>query len=90
MGAMGAAHQAVIFTESRCTQGLPGALEAHGYAGKVTSSAVATRGLHPPASTSAGLAHYTGSDRDRFPAIDRRTALIDHFRQGRNPSRRRS
>ncbi len=83
MGAMGAARKAVIFTESRRTQDyLARYLEAHGYAGKVTTFSGGNQG---PASTGIyqrWLAQYTGSDRvTGSPAIDRRTALIDHFRQ---------
>ena len=83
MGAMGAARKAVIFTESRRTQDyLARYLEAHGYAGKVTMFSGGNQG---PASTGIyqrWLAQYTGSDRvTGSPAIDRRTALIDHFRQ---------
>lgn len=80
---MGAARKAVIFTESRHTQNyLARYLEAHGYAGKVTLFSGGNQG---PASTGIyqrWLAQYTGSDRvTGSPAIDRRTALIDHFRQ---------
>lgn len=83
MGAMGAARKAVIFTESRRTQDyLARYLEAHGYAGKITTFSGGNQG---PASTGIyqrWLAKYTGSDRvTGSPAIDRRTALIDHFRQ---------
>ncbi|MFN9278714.1 MAG: SNF2-related protein [Betaproteobacteria bacterium] len=82
MGAMGAARKAVIFTESRRTQDyLARYLEAHGYAGKVTMFSGGNQG---PASTGIyqrWLAKNTGTDRvTGSPAIDRRTALIDHFR----------
>jgi hypothetical protein len=83
MGAMGAARKAVIFTESRRTQDyLARYLEAHGYAGKVTMFSGGNQG---PASTGIyqrWLTQYTGTDRvTGSPAIDRRTALIDHFCQ---------
>ena len=82
MGAMGAARKAVIFTESRRTQDyLARYLEAHGYAGKVTMFSGGNQG---PASTGIyqrWLAKNAGTDRvTGSPAIDRRTALIDHFR----------
>lgn len=82
MGTMGAARKAVIFTESRRTQDyLARFLEAHGYAGKITTFSGGNQG---PASTGIyqrWLAQCAGSDRvTGSPAIDRRTALIDHFR----------
>lgn len=83
MGAMGAARKAVIFTESRRTQEyLARFLEAHGYANKVTTFSGGNQG---PAATGIylrWLARYAGSDRvTGSPAVDRRTALIDHFKQ---------
>jgi superfamily II DNA/RNA helicase len=83
MGAMGAARKAVIFTESRRTQDyLARYLEAHGYAGKVTMFSGGNQGPAATGIYQRWLAQYTGSDRvTGSPAIDRRTALIDHFRQ---------
>lgn len=80
----GAARKAVIFTESRRTQDyLLRFLESHGYAGKV---ATFSGGAGNAASTGIyqrWLAEYAGSDRvTGSPAIDRRTAIIDHFRAG--------
>jgi len=82
MQAMGAARKVVIFTESRRTQDyLARFLEAHGYAGKLvtfsgTNTTHSATGIYH-----RWLAKYSGSDRvTGSPAIDRRTALIDHFR----------
>ena len=83
MAAMGAPRKAVIFTESRRTQDyLVRYLEAHGHAGKL----VAFSGGNPgPAATGIyqrWLARHTGTDRvTGSPAIDRRTTLIDEFRE---------
>lgn len=82
MAETGAARKAVIFTESTRTQGyLARFLEAHGHAGRVETfsgknhsdagSGVYARWLK----ANAGSDRVTGS-----PAIDRRTAIIDHFR----------
>lgn len=82
MASMGAARKAVIFTESRRTQDyLARYVEAHGYAGKVvtfsgTNNSPATNGIYK-----RWLNMYAGSDRvSGSPAVDRRTALIDYFR----------
>ncbi len=83
MDDMGAPRKAVIFTESRRTQDyLAAFMEQHGYRGKVvtfsgTNNSPATTGIYQ-----RWLAHHQGSDRvTGSPAIDRRTALIDHFRE---------
>jgi hypothetical protein len=83
MTEMGAQRKAVIFTESRRTQDyLYQYLERHGYLGSVTTfsgtnnsggnNAIYQRWLH----RNQGSDQVTGS-----PAVDRRTAIIDHFRE---------
>ena len=82
MTEMIAPRKAVIFTESRRTQDyLAQFLEAHGYAGKVvtfsgTNASASVTGIYQ-----RWLKEHAGSDRiTGSPAIDRRTALIDYFR----------
>jgi predicted nucleic acid-binding Zn-ribbon protein len=79
---MNAPRKAVIFTESRRTQDyLARFLEAHGYAGKVvtfsgTNNSPTITGIYQ-----RWLKEHTGSDRiTGSPAVDKRTAIIDHFR----------
>lgn len=83
MAAIGAPHKAVIFTESVRTQDyLTRFLEAHGLAGKVVkfSGRASDPGLN--GIYQRWLATHAGSDRvTGSPAIDRRTAVIDHFRE---------
>lgn len=81
MTEMNAPRKAVIFTESRRTQDyLARFLEAHGYAGKVitfsgTNSTPAITGIYQ-----RWLKEHAGSDRiTGSPAVDKRTAIIDHF-----------
>jgi hypothetical protein len=83
MGQMGAARKAVIFTESRRTQEyLARFLEAHGHAGKVVTFSGQNQGAGSNGIYQRWLARHVGSDRvTGSPAIDRRTALIDHFRE---------
>ena len=83
MDEMGAPRKAVIFTESRRTQDyLAAFLEQHGHKGKVvsfsgTNNSPATTGIYQ-----RWLTQYQGSDRiTGSPAIDRRTSLIDQFRE---------
>jgi len=78
---MGAPRKAIIFTESRRTQDyLARFLESHGYGGKIitfsgTNTSPAVKGIYQ-----RWLGKHTGSDRvTGSPAIDQRTALIDHF-----------
>ncbi len=82
MSAIGASRKAVIFTESVRTQDyLARFLEAHGHTGRVVKfsgrasdpdlNGVYQRWLE----VNQGTDRFTGS-----PAIDRRTAVIDHFR----------
>jgi len=82
MQGMGAARKVVIFTESRRTQEyLARFLEAHGHAGKVVTFSGSNNAPGSTGIYQRWLAKYSGSDRvTGSPAIDRRTALIDHFR----------
>lgn len=82
MSGMGAPRKAVIFTESRRTQEyLARFLEAHGHLGKVVTFSGGNQGEASTGIYQRWLARYHGSDRvTGSPAIDRRTALIDHFR----------
>ena len=83
MAQMGAARKAVIFTESRRTQEyLARFLEAHGHAGKVVTFSGKNQGEITNGIYQRWLARHSGSDRvTGSPAVDRRTALIDHFRE---------
>lgn len=83
MAETGAARKSVIFTESLRTQDyLLRFLEAHGHAGKVVafsgqSNSPAATGIYQRwLKTHAGSDKVTGS-----AAIDRRSAIIDHFRE---------
>src|SRR5690606_2894245 len=82
MAAIGAARKAVVFTESVRTQDyLARFLEAHGHAGRVVkfSGRATDPGLN--GIYQRWLATHQGTDRvTGSPAIDRRTAVIDHFR----------
>jgi len=82
MAAIGAPRKAVVFTESVRTQDyLSRFLEAHGHAGRVVkfSGRASDPGLNGVyqrwLGTNQGTDRVTGSS-----AIDRRTAVIDHFR----------
>lgn len=82
MAELGAPRKAVIFTESVRTQDyLARFLEAHGHAGRVVkfsgrASDPGINGIYQ-----RWLAAHAGTDRvTGSPAIDRRTAVIDHFR----------
>jgi ERCC4-related helicase len=83
MAEMGAPRKVVIFTESRRTQDyLARFLEAHGHADKVvtfsgTNNSPTVTGIYQ-----RWLEEHAGSDRiTGSPAVDRRTAIIDHFRE---------
>jgi superfamily II DNA/RNA helicase len=82
MSGMGAPRKAVIFTESRRTQEYRARfLEAHGHVGKIVTFSGGNQGEAATGLYQRWLARYSGSDRvTGSPAIDRRTALIDHFR----------
>jgi hypothetical protein len=83
MAGMGAPRKAVIFTESRRTQDyLARFLEAHGYAGRLTTFSGGNQGVAASGIYQRWLARHHGSERATgSPAVDRRTALIDHFRE---------
>lgn len=80
---MGAVRKAVVFTESRRTQEyLARFLEAHGHAGKVVTFSGGNQGEAATGIYQRWLGKYSGTDRvTGSPAIDRRTALIDQFRE---------
>lgn len=82
MDGMQAPRKAVIFTESRRTQDyLAAFLETHGYNGKLVTFSGTNAGGAATGIYQRWLQHHQGSDRvTGSPAIDRRTALIDHFR----------
>lgn len=83
MATVGAPRKAVIFTESVRTQDyLAAFLEGHGHAGKVVkfSGRASDPGLN--GIYQRWLVAHAGTDRiTGSPAIDRRTAVIDHFRE---------
>lgn len=82
MSEMGAAHKALIFTESRRTQeGLKTYLEANGYAGKV----ILFNGTNAGPEAKAIYENWIEKNRDTgrasgSRAVDARTAIIEHFR----------
>ena len=82
MAEMAAPRKAVVFTESRRTQDyLARFLEAHGYANKVVTFSGSNQSPGVTGIYQRWLAANKGSDRvTGSPVIDRRTALIDHFR----------
>ncbi len=82
MAEMGARRKAVVFTESRRTQEyLARFLEAHGYAGKTVTFSGSNNSPEVTGIYQRWLTEHAGSDRIAgSPAVDRRTALIDHFR----------
>ena len=82
MVTIGAARKAVIFTESVRTQDyLACFLEAHGHAGRVAKFSGRASGPGADGIYQRWLATHQGTDRvTGSPAIDRRTAVIDHFR----------
>ncbi|PHS00935.1 MAG: ATP-dependent helicase [Leeuwenhoekiella sp.] len=82
MTEMGAERKAVIFTESRRTQDyLLKYLERHGYLGKVATFSGTNNSSTTQAIYKRWLMRNEGSDQiTGSPAVDRRTAIIDHFR----------
>lgn len=82
MTEMGAERKAVIFTESRRTQEyLLQFLGRHGYLGKVATFSGTNNSATTQAIYKRWLARNEGSDQiTGSPAVDRRTAIIDHFR----------
>ena len=83
MTEMGAQRKAVIFTESRRTQDyLYLYLERHGYLGKVATFSGTNNSGSNNAIYQRWLQRNQGSDQvTGSPAVDRRTAIIDHFRE---------
>lgn len=77
-----APHKAIIFTESRRTQEyLSAFLQANGYLGKVVSFSGTNAGQEALAIHKQWLTDNDGSDRiSGSSQVDRRTALIDHFK----------
>jgi len=82
MANMAAPRKAVIFTESRRTQVyLQQYLEARGFLGKVVTFSGSNNDVASNAIYHRWLAAHQDSDQvTGSPSVDRRTALIDHFR----------
>lgn len=82
MTGMGAARKVIIFTESKRTQNyLAEFLSSHGYHDNIVTFSGSNN--HPEATAiyRNWLERYSGSDKvTGSPQVDRRTALIDHFR----------
>lgn len=80
---LGSPHKAVVFTESRRTQDyLAQFLEQNGFAGKVVTFSGSNADQHTQSIYQAWLVQHQGSDRvTGSPTVDKRTALIDHFRE---------
>ena len=83
MAALNAPRKAILFTESRRTQEyLSRFLSANGYAGKLVSFSGTNTGEDATRIYLEWLGANKGSDRiTGSPQVDRRTALIDHFRR---------
>lgn len=83
MAELGAPRKAIIFTESRRTQEyLHRFLTANGYGGKLVLFSGTNTHEESEAIYQAWMKQYKGSDRvTGSPQVDRRTALIDHFRK---------
>ena len=83
MAELRAPRKAIIFTESRRTQEyLHRFLSANGYAGKLVLFSGTNSHEDSVAIYQQWLAEYKGTDRvTGSPQVDRRTALIDHFRK---------
>ncbi|MCX0222275.1 SWF/SNF helicase family protein, partial [Escherichia coli] len=83
MAGMGAARKVIIFTESKRTQNyLTQFLTSHGYQDKIVTFSGSNN--HPEATIiyRNWLERYTGSDKvTGSPQVDRRTAIIDNFRE---------
>ncbi|MFA0710861.1 SNF2-related protein [Vibrio splendidus] len=83
MAEMGASRKVIIFTESKRTQDyLSTVLSQHGYQDKIVT--FSGNNSNPDATQvyRNWLEQYQGSDRvTGSPQVDRRTALIDHFRE---------
>jgi len=83
MAQMNAPRKAIVFTESRRTQEyLHRFLSANGYAGKLAMFSGTNSHEEQTAIYQAWVEQYKGTDRvTGSPQVDRRTALIDHFRK---------
>lgn len=83
MAALNAPRKAILFTESRRTQEyLSRFLSTNGYAGKLVSFSGTNTGEDATRIYLEWLEANKGSDRiTGSPQVDRRTALIDHFRR---------
>jgi hypothetical protein len=86
MQELGGAQKAIIFTESRRTQEyLVRFLSANGYQDKLVAFSGTNSGEHATAIYQQWLTEYKATDRvTGSPQVDRRTALIDHFRDSAN------
>ncbi len=84
MAKTGAGHKALIFTESRRTQDyLKEYLESHGYSGQVVLFNGTNAGPEPTAIYERWIQNNRDSGRaSGSRAVDIRTALIEHFRDG--------
>jgi ERCC4-related helicase len=82
MTELGSPQKAVVFTESRRTQDyLAAYLEHNGFAGKVVTFSGTNNNQSITNIYQAWLKHNQGSDHvTGSPAVDRRTAIIDHFK----------
>lgn len=83
MAELRAPRKAIIFTESKRTQEyLHRFLSANGYAGKLVLFSGTNNHENSTAIYQRWLEEYKGTDRvTGSPQVDRRTALIDHFRK---------
>ncbi|MDX3907700.1 MAG: SNF2-related protein [Pigmentiphaga sp.] len=83
MAELGAPRKAIIFTESKRTQEyLHRFLSANGYAGKLALFSGTNTHEESTAVYQRWLEEFKGTDRvTGSPQVDRRTALIDHFRK---------
>lgn len=83
MAELGAPRKAIIFTESKRTQEyLHRFLSANGHAGKLVLFSGTNTHEDSTAIYQRWLEEYQGTDRvTGSPQVDRRTALIDHFRK---------
>jgi ERCC4-related helicase len=83
MAQMGAPRKAIVFTESKRTQEyLYRFLSTHGYSGKLAMFSGTNSHEEQTAIYQAWLEQQKGTDRvTGSPQVDRRTALIDHFRK---------
>lgn len=83
MAEMGATRKVIVFTESKRTQNyLARFLSQHGYQDKIVTFSGSNSNPDATQVYRNWLEQYQGSDRvSGSPQVDRRTALIDHFRE---------